>query len=265
MHHFFALHTQEEQLRAIKFTALKLQTPYSFGVSFSRVPIKIQKDIRYVFSFSDLFITENISECPKFDCRLKNHTTAEATLFFNVANQFLSKLGDVTLGLEHTNRLAKHRDDTGLRPNIETDAIGIGDVDIWYGNPDARIKANESQTVLLADEGDAVDVDDDDDDDDPSSDGENIVVEAKQEIKKKNLAQLASTAIVHSFTEHNNHPNLNSMLPVLLMDGTYVQIVLYDCVQDVLLLSAKVRYRVRKMLDPVGLLVVWLAINHRYI
>ena len=72
-------------------------------------------------------------------------------------------------------------------------------------------------------------------------------------------------AIVHSFTEHNNHPKLNSMVPVIFMDGTDVQIVLYDCVQDVLLLSTKVKYRARKMLDPVGLLVVWLAINHRYI
>ncbi len=55
------------------------------------------------------------------------------------------------------------------------------------------------------------------------------------------------------------------MVPVIFMDGNDVQIVLYDCVQDVLLLSTKVKYRARKMLDPVGLLVVWLAINHRYI
>ncbi len=59
---------------------------------------------------------------------------------------------------------------------------------------------------------------------------------------KKKLPQVVSMAIVHSFTEHNNHPKLNSMVPVIFMDGTDVQIVLYDCVQDVLLLSAKVKY-----------------------
>ncbi len=95
-----------------------------------------------------------------------------------VANQFLSKLGDVTLGLEQTNKLAIYQDENASLPNIQTGAIGIGNSDVWYGNPDARIKANESHTVLLANE-------DGSDDEDCSSDGENVVVEAKKVARRK--------------------------------------------------------------------------------
>ncbi len=53
------------------------------------------------------------------------------------------------------------------------------------------------------------------------------------------------------------------MVPILFVNGTKLQVVMYHCQQDVLLLSDQVVYRTHSRLDSFGLLVAWLAVNHR--
>ncbi len=73
-----------------------------------------------------------------------------------------------------------------------------------------------------------------------------------------------AAAITHSFTEHSNHGALNPMTPMILLDDNHMVIVLYDCVQDVLLISEKIEYFDEDhALIKVGVVIAWLVINHR--
>ncbi len=74
--------------------------------------------------------------------------TSSLFYFFYVENQFLSKLGDVTLGLNQTKRLKAYKDEIGFS-TMKADKLGIGDAEIWYGKPDARIRANGADTAVV--------------------------------------------------------------------------------------------------------------------
>ncbi len=77
----------------------------------------------------------------------------------------------------------------------------------------------------------------------------------------KHISQATSTAIVHSFT---HHPDLNPMVPMLLLNGKVFQILLYDCKKDILLISSEVEYVGEEFSVSSGLVIQWPVINHRY-
>ncbi len=135
---------------------------------------------------------------------------------------------------------------------IICDTIGIGSRAAWYGTPDARVRANDGMVII-----------DWQTPDDES--GESILVEGKlgkAKMRNEVIGQVVATVITHSFTEHCNHPTLNAMTPMILLDENHIVILLYDCEQDVLLLSKKIPYfdENKKLMD-VGVVVAWLAIS----
>ena len=64
------------------------------------------------------------------------------------------------------------------------------------------------------------------------------------EIKKKYLPQLVKTAVVTAFIESNLHPELNTMVPTIMIDTTHAVIALYCTKHDLLFISDKFSWRI---------------------
>lgn len=64
--------------------------------------------------------------------------------------------------------------------------------------------------------------------------GDSCIFEAREQF---NVNQLIVTTVISSFIERNLHPHLNPLTPVIMPGGPEAQICLYDCENDVLLLS----------------------------
>lgn len=95
----------------------------------------------------------------------------------------------------------------------------------------------------------------------------NIVIE-------KHIHQLVATTVACSFT-HNNiskgkKSGLNPLTPTLLMNHKTFHVCMYDCVNDVLLLSKPCKlFESDKtgtlLLAPSACLFLWMVVNHRYV
>ena len=210
-----------------------------------------------------------IVEVPVIDCDLSTPPPkSENELFYDVVANGLQVLARVTLN----NSYKKFVNDEFVPPNsdvagssggtnrISCELIGIGDRKLWWGEPDACVRPLESDTLhsnstliiatTLLDE---------------DTDGESSQVEAKQQLTHAHLPQRVATAIVHSFTQNKRHPGLNPMVPTVPINGSDFRIILYDCSKDVLLVSNPVEYRDGSKMTPLGTLVLWLTIHHRYL
>ena len=49
-------------------------------------------------------------------------------------------------------------------------------------------------------------------------------------------------SVISSFTEHNLHQNLNPMVPSVLINSSMIQICIYDCVDDILLITSEIQF-----------------------
>ena len=138
---------------------------------------------------------------------------------------------------------------------IKTRNLGMGHGDGGYREPDARLRAGTNLTdVVVVHHGDA----------DQESDGDLCVVEAKSRYSSGNLPQIVSQSIVSSLVERNHHPDLNSLIPSILLNTSFFKVVVYNCNLDVLLLSSDIEYR--EQCDEIkeeGVLMLWMVINHR--
>ncbi len=163
--------------------------------------------------------------------------------------------------------------DAGIRANH----IGMGSSNTWHGSPDARVRGCE--LVLMKTGCDDDDEYDDDDDDEEegscsSSDSETTLVSSDRvttniEVKKRakfedNFSQLVSTCVVSSFTEHHVHPSKNTMVPTILIDQSVIRVCLYDCINDILLVSQpRLLSHKNTRLSTTAVFLTWLVINHR--
>ena len=136
--------------------------------------------------------------------------------------------------------------------------LGFGnDSTTWYGTPDGRIRGHSSSSdvAFVCDENEAYDSD---------SSGSPLTFEVKR--KSKHASQTIGTAVISSFVENNLHPELNPLLPCLLLNCYTVQVYMYDCVKDALLISDKITFRQDDdTIQKSALLFIWLFINHRYV
>lgn len=150
---------------------------------------------------------------------------------------------------------ANHEDDD----SVNVGYLGIGCRETtWYGSPDGRLRghAKESTVDLLSYDSES--------ESGAESDGATSHLEMKKIIKK--CSQTIGTAVLSSFTEHNLHMQANPLVPCILMDCDFVQVVMYDCVNDVLLMTDKVYLRDRHgRITPSSIPFLWLFINHKYI
>ena len=199
-------------------------------------------------------------------------------MFYDVVTNCLQDLGRVTLNPDYksffvdeylpsssADSSSEHvGDSTGSSgERVTWGPIGIGDRMLWWGQPDACVRPLDSANPLASTL--VVATSPDPDESDSETDGESSQFEAKLKVTSAHLPQAVATAIVHSFTQNKRHPQLNPMVPSVLIDGSVFRIVLYDCCKDILLVSDRVTYREGNKMTRLGTLVLWLIINHRYL
>jgi len=56
-------------------------------------------------------------------------------------------------------------------------------------------------------------------------------------MRVKHLPQAISTCVTSLFMEHNLRPEMQPIVPTILIDGDTFRVTLYDCLKDVLLIS----------------------------
>ena len=139
---------------------------------------------------------------------------------------------------------------------VKLEHLGMGGAEIWRGTPDSRVRgfARDSDVALLPG-GEPAGED---------SNGTSTAIEAKLQIKKIHLQQLVKTAVVASFIENNRHPDLNTIVPTILIDTTHIVVALYCAKKDLLFISDKTRWRHDTKFNWVGITFLWAMINHRY-
>ncbi len=123
----------------------------------------------------------------------------------------------------------------------------------WYGTVDGRLRGHlpaSSIPVISKEE-------------DEYSDGASVVVEVKR--NATHSSQAIGSVVVSSFIEHNLHKDLNSLIPCILINCYTLQIFLYDCEADILLISEKFIFREDKEVNKQSILLLWLFINHRLV
>ena len=79
------------------------------------------------------------------------------------------------------------------------------------------------------------------------------------------LPQLVKAAVVSSFTESYLHPNLNPMVPVILVNAQHARVCLYDARKDILLISEAFQWldsHTTTLCKP-GITLPWAMLNHR--
>ena len=105
---------------------------------------------------------------------------------------------------------------------------------------------------------------DSDDDLDPDPPSHDISLEGKLRIvDRANLPQLVSTCVVNSFTEARLNPKLNPVVPTILFDRFTFMICLYDCLNDILLISDPRPLTTKHGISRTAMLLLWLTVNHR--
>ncbi len=136
---------------------------------------------------------------------------------------------------------------------VEIGFWGIGSLNTWHGQPDARLRGSSSSSV------DVVGVEDEDE---GETDAASVILETKRSTKK--MSQIIGLSVVSSFTEKKLHPSDNPLVPTILVNCRSVRVILYDCMEDVLLVSDKVNlldYKGQMLADAT--LFLWLFLNHR--
>ena len=93
-----------------------------------------------------------------------------------------------------------------------------------------------------------------------NSDGETDDVDIPEqpvnlEGSKRHFEQLVATCVVNSFTE----ANLNPGIPTILFNRSNYRICLYNCENDVLLLSEPKNLTTRGCFSRTGVLLLWLT------
>ncbi len=77
-------------------------------------------------------------------------------------------------------------------------------------------------------------------------------------------SQAIGTVVLSSFIEHNLHKDLNPLVACLLINRYSLQILMYDCKSDILLMSEDFIFRNGDDIKKESILL-WLIFNHRYV
>ncbi len=132
--------------------------------------------------------------------------------------------------------------------------LGMGcNESTWYGTVDGRLRGQDpdggSISLIARDE--------------VESDGSSMVFEIKR--KSRHLSRAIGSVVLSSFVEHNLHKDLNSLVPLFLLNSQSLQILMYDCKADVLLISDKFFFRENYEVNKGFILLLFIFINHRYV
>lgn len=173
--------------------------------------------------------------------------------------------------------------------------MGIGNRAVWYGSADFRVdtcnfvptclklteeghedysddeevEKSQSTTAALAGEFSCRKEGNESSMNENSSDEEllssaSTLFEGKPKINfREHIGQLVATAVVSSFTEHNLNPSMNPVVPTIWINRNAFRICLYDCVNDVLLLSQPKSLTTKGTISRTAMLIMWLIVHHR--
>lgn len=169
---------------------------------------------------------------------------------------FLQLSNEVTLESMYRSFLTK-----GPPVPLQAGPIGMGAPNTWHGTPDARVRG--TSIVSLQRSEDCYQVREFSDDESDTSDGTATEVEGKLVFGENNLIQAIATCVVSSFTAKTRHPDMQAVVPTIIIDEENFRVCLYDCERDVLLISNKKLLATKGHLSRSGLAFLWLVINHR--
>ena len=166
--------------------------------------------------------------------------------------------------------------------------LGMGHPFSWHGWPDMVAgetpPAAENTPIVLAttekaeeestesepeseSEADSRDVEQSQEGQQPtgSSPGNKTVVEVKRRGLTGVLNQLVAQTVLFSYTMGNRHPDLNPMVPGIAINAQEYKIVLFDHVNDLLLITRALPYKKFESsdMDDAGILLLWVVLNHR--
>ena len=110
--------------------------------------------------------------------------------------------------------------------------LGIGSVDTLLGYPDSKFREMGTTMHCLRPT-----VANQYSPSSSASEGNHVYIEGKLTPDKINQHQLIATTIVTAFIEHNRHPDLHALIPIIMVSVPKAVICLYDCTKDTLLKS----------------------------
>ena len=142
-----------------------------------------------------------------------------------------------------------------LGPDVTLTDLGVGGVHTWHGSTEVRVKGCPA-IVTLEGLGGGYEENSDGETDDADLPEQSVSCEGT-------IGQLVATCVVTSFTEANLNPELDPVVPTILFNRSSYRICLYDCQNDVLLLSEPKNLTTRGGLSRTGALLLWLTVNHR--
>ena len=150
-----------------------------------------------------------------------------------------------------------------LGADVTITDLGVGGVNTWHGSTEVRVNGCPA-IVTLEDLGDCYEENSDGETDDVDFPEQSVSFEGKIRVSNRHIGQLVATCVVNSFTEANVNPGLNPVIPTILFNRSSYRICLYNCNNDVLLLSEPKNLTTSGGLSRTGALLLWLTVNHRY-
>ena len=149
-----------------------------------------------------------------------------------------------------------------LGPDVTLTDLGVGGVHTWHGSTEVRVKGCPA-IVTLEGLGGGYEENSDGETDDADIPEQSVSFEGKIRSRKRHIGQLVKTCVVNAFTEANLNPDLDPVVPTILFNRSSYRLCLYDCQNDVLLLSEPKNLTTRGGLSRTGALLLWLTVNHR--
>ena len=149
--------------------------------------------------------------------------------------------------------------------------LGLGQPEIWHGYLDlvAVPLALQSQSTVPVS---VASVDDDqlsskagDQQSSDSEDDENCCVEVKRGKVSKFVQQIIGETVCFSFVLRNKNKNKHltkSMVPGLIISSSQFLVVLYDCENDVLLVSDIITWAKGGVVHRAGIIALWAVLHH---
>ena len=77
--------------------------------------------------------------------------------------------------------------------------------------------------------------------------------------------QLVKTCVVSAFIENNLYPDLNPMIPVVMLDKETARVAVYNPLNDILMLSDRFFWQEEQQFNKSGLTLLLATIIHRYV
>ena len=157
--------------------------------------------------------------------------------------------------------------------------LGMGHRSSWHGWPDmvsGETPPAAGNTPIVLATTDKAEEESTESEEESESEADSRDVEQSQEGQQSTgsrkrrgltgvLNQLVAQTVVFSYTMGNRHPDLNPMVPGIAINAQEYKIVLFDHVNDLLLITRALPYKKfeSSAMDDAGILLLWVVLNHR--